>query len=124
MRSLAVVAAAGFVVLSLACGGGGGASQKEMAEFRDNPERFKGKELTFNLVAHRPDSGDVFQTLRQSAGKPYHFYTFVWGDTFKLVATLPDDAASLPDARGTFYVTFLCEEGRWDKGNRVVALKR
>lgn len=123
MRSLAVVAAAGLVLMSLACGGGVG--EKELIEFRDNPERFKGKEVKAVVTVWMPASSGGGRSLRDHAGKPYRFCQYLNGGRIEMTATLPSDAAAMPDAvGGDVLLTFVCEQGKHNEGNRAVSVKR
>lgn len=122
MRSLAVVAAAGFVLMSLACGGGG-ASQKEMVEFQDHAERFKGKTLTFRLSATAPAGGT---SARDHPGKPLDFHAYAGSGILRMKVIMPDDTKDVPNlmAGDEALVTFTCQAGKLDEGNRAVKIVR
>lgn len=105
MRSLAVVAAAGFVLMSLACGGGvrrpaGEAltDDRELARFVDSPEQFKGKTIRAAVnVRSLPTDGGT--TLRDCAGKPVWFYSFLTsGPMLQIQITMPADKEKIPNA--------------------------
>ncbi len=111
MRGAAVCCGVMLLAGVLACGGGG-AGGKEMAEFRDHPEKFKGKTLTAKLTVLNPAGfGKEGPSIRDHPGKPMKFTTRAGADLLELTVTMPEKADDIPNAMASndVVVTFVCE---------------
>jgi hypothetical protein len=103
-------------------GCGGGVDGGPWMDFIDHPEKSKGKTLTAPLNVKSLGGG----SLRDRAGKPVQFYRFVGTNSTDVTITMPEKAEEIPNATAgdTVTVTFVCEQGKTNEGNRATAIKR
>ncbi len=123
MRAAALMAVAMLGLSFVACGGGGG---NELAAFRDKPEAFKGKTITATLTVLNPAGyGKDGPSIRDHPGKPMKF-TARAGGLVELTVIMPEKADEIPNATASndVVVTFVCEQGKLNEGNRATKITR
>jgi hypothetical protein len=100
--------------------------ERNLVDFVDHPETFKGKTLRIKARLDSPIFAGRGDSLRNYAGKRVEF--FASGDKsahLTLFVTLPRDQ-ELPNATSfnDLIIEFVCREGKTDSGNEALSVKR
>ena len=105
---------------------GGPSGYDSTYEFRDHAEKFKGKTVKLHLQVTDPAASGGGPSLWNHLGEPVDFFAHIGEDVMRLKIILPEDANAVVNepAKTEVVVTFVCEQGKHDEGNRATKVTR